>query len=389
MQEEIKQNIVKYLEKKTGLDMNKVHVNILLEREDGLNNYNYHVRLTYLDVDRAEVDLFYKKYGEISQSIGHHIERQIVELFSQKRICPFAYVNEDTYRIEEYLTDLKTVPLVPKPDPVIVENTFKILCEYSLLANICHYNINETTHDVRMNSITEGRPVEVDKNFYQISLESMLPQAQTKFEEFSHSFHEYYDKNDPKNEELYKDFDLLENFVKNYTKIFTEAFPQEGFFILAHNDLHGFNILVKDEQKNIFIIDNEYACYNLIGLDVANYFNENSYHFTDGGYFFEEEAIDADYYFENYLKFIDLFIKANEDWCVKTSEGQEYMRKISSKKYYCNLHVITNLFWTVYCIIALDFDKEFIDHKLFSFRYGCDRLKYARKMKEIGNNSSL
>lgn len=114
MQEEIKQCIFKYLSKKTGLNMDKLHVNILLEREDGLNNYNYHVRLTYLEEDLSEVDLFFKKYGEISQSIGHNIEKQIVEQFSDKRICPFAYVNEDTYRIEEYLTDLKTVPLIPK-----------------------------------------------------------------------------------------------------------------------------------------------------------------------------------------------------------------------------------------------------------------------------------
>ena len=55
---------------------------------------------------------------------------------------------------------------------------------------------------------------------------------------------------------------------------------------------------------------------------------------------------------------------------------------MQSKKYYCKLHTITNVFWFLFCVINLDFENEFSNNKdNHYFQYGYDRLIYAEKMR--------
>jgi choline/ethanolamine kinase len=44
--------------------------------------------------------------------------------------------------------------------------------------------------------------------------------------------------------------------------------------VLSHNDLHSQNMIWRNGDGRLFIIDFDYSCFNYRGFDVANFFNE-------------------------------------------------------------------------------------------------------------------
>ena len=49
-----------------------------------------------------------------------------------------------------------------------------------------------------------------------------------------------------------------------------------GNLIFCHNDLNNTNILFNHEKKTLCLIDYEYADWNFLGFEFANFFNEIS-----------------------------------------------------------------------------------------------------------------
>ena len=130
-------------------------------------------------------------------------------------------------------------------------------------------------------------------------------------------------------------------------------------------------------KKKLIIIDHEYACLGLPGLDLCNYFNENSFYFYDNGnYEFKKEEIDFNYYYEQYQKYCHSFIELNKIWLDK-EENKEFLNLIQTKDYYLSLHSITNIFWFLFCVINLDFEGDIIKKSEHYFEYGYDRLCYS------------
>ena len=174
-------------------------------------------------------------------------------------------------------------------------------------------------------------------------------------------------------------FDL---YMNDYKNIFLSLFPKKGFFVLCHNDCHRWNFLFKDLDTKLMIIDHEYACLGLPGLDLCNYFNENSFYFYENGnYEFKKEEINFEFYFEQYQKYCELFSELNKNW-INNEETKEFMNIIKSKEYYLNLHSITNVFWFLFCVINLNFEDEFKKKCSHYFEYGYDRLYYSELVKK-------
>ena len=76
------------------------------------------------------------------------------------------------------------------------------------------------------------------------------------------------------------------------------------------------------------------------------------------------------------MKYLDEFIKLNNDW-INKDENKEFLKLIKSKNYYLNLHSITNVFWFLFCVINLDFENEIVKKTDHYFEYGYDRLCYS------------
>ena len=171
-------------------------------------------------------------------------------------------------------------------------------------------------------------------------------------------------------------------YMNNYKDKLISLFPKNGFFILCHNDCHRWNFLFKNLETKLLIIDHEYACLSVPGLDLCNYFNENSFYFYENGnYEFKKEEIDLEFYYEQYQKYCELFFELNKNWA-KKEENKEIINEIKSKEYYCNLHSITNVFWFLFCVINLNFEDEFVQKSSHYFQYGFDRLFYSELVKK-------
>lgn len=383
MEDEVKTEIItqikNYLSNSKKIDATNFDVKI--NQIDGMTNKNFHV-IVQNPVDPTQnFNFLYRIYGSVLENIGHETELIIMNYFLSKNLGAEVLVSKENFRIEKYLCNTMQIPLERRYNSDILENIYKILSEYPLISNIYKYNISND-NCLKLFNISENLE---NKNNFEVTIfdyaKKLLVVALKNFEVFKKKFVEYFKVNE-KNEYEEEKLKKFENYLNNYKKIFYDLFPKNGVLVLSHNDCHRWNFLVNDIEKKLFIIDHEYAAFNLPGFDLCNYMNENSFYFDEqGNYKFKEEEIDVDFYYESYLKFCKHFIEKNSDWCNK-SEVKEFLELMQSKKYYCKLHTITNVFWFLFCVINLDFENEFSNNKdNHYFQYGYDRLIYAEKMR--------
>ena len=209
--------------------------------------------------------------------------------------------------------------------------------------------------------------------------EKLLIKAKTNYEIFNNKYTEYFsNKKNELNDDIIKIKSKYDFYMNDYRNIFLSLFPKNGFFILCHNDCHRWNFLYKDLNTKLLIIDH----LGLPGLDLCNYFNENSFYFYENGnYEFKKEEINFEFYFEEYRKYCELFIELNKNW-INNEENKEFKDLIKTKDYYLNLHCVTNVFWFLFCVINLNFENEFIKKCDHYFQYGYDRLLYSELAKK-------
>ena len=87
------------------------------------------------------------------------------------------------------------------------------------------------------------------------------------------------------------------------------------------------------------------------------------------------DKVDFDKTFPYYTKFITDFISSHK-FIEKEECGEEFIKKIKSKKYFIALHNIINLFWFVWSICYVDFQKWEKDHyEEYYIVHGIDRIK--------------
>lgn len=68
----------------------------------------------------------------------------------------------------------------------------------------------------------------------------------------------------PSLEELYKDFNVLYNHLKQ----------TQSPVVFCHNDLLLGNVIYTEEEQKVTFIDYEYAACNFQGFDIGNHFTE-------------------------------------------------------------------------------------------------------------------
>jgi thiamine kinase-like enzyme len=297
-----------------------------------------------------------------------------MEYFAKKNEGPKILFNSKNYRIVEYIKNSSIIPLELRYNEKILKEINNILADYSLISNIYKYAISS---DLKIESFTKYNNSEkkVFPSIFDV-YEKMLEKAKEKYNIFCSKFNEYFSKNEM-DEKIKKMKEKYDYYINDHKKIFMSLFPKKGFFVSCHNDCQRWNFLFKDINSKIMIIDHEYACLCLPGLDLCNYMNENSYYFYDDGrYECKKSEIDFDFYYAQYLKYYEEFIKANNEWITK-EENKEFMELIKTKNYYLNLHSITNLFWSLFNFINLDFESEIIKKCDHSFEYGYDRFCYS------------
>ena len=378
----ILKNIESYIKEKHKSE-NIADFEIKINQIDGMTNKNYQI-IYYNKNDKSKIyEVLYRKYGDILDLCEHDKEIHIINYLSNKKEGPNILYTSSNYRIEEFVKDSKQIPLELRYDKNILEQIINILSNYPFISNIYKYSLNsEFKSELYFNNNIKSEKSYIFLTLFDI-YEKLFVKAKEKYEIFNTKYDEYFSKNNSLLDENIKKMKSKFDFYMNdYKNIFINLFPKKGIFILCHNDCHRWNFLYKESDKKLIIIDHEYSCYALPGLDLSNYFNENSFYFYENGnYEFKKGEINTEFYYEQYQKYINLFIELNKNWTSK-EENKEFVDLIKTKEYYLNLHSITNIFWFLFCVINLNFDDDIINKTGHYFEYGYDRLTYAELVKK-------
>ena len=369
---EINKDIKQYI--KENYSINEENIAIKINQIDGMTNKNFHIIFYDTKEPTKTYDLLYRKYGEVLDSTDHDQELVIMDFFSNKNEGPKVLYKSKNYRIVEYIPNSSIIPLELRYDKKILDEIINILGKYSLISNIYKYSISS---DLNIESFIklDNEEKNVFPSIFNI-YEKMFLKAKEKYNIFNSKFNEYFSKNEL-NDNIKNMKNKIDYYMNDYKKFFISLFPKKGLFIICHNDCQRWNFLFRNIDTNLMVIDHEYATMCLPGLDLCNYMNENSYYFyEDGKYECKKDEINFDFYYEQYLKYYDEFIKLNKNR-INLDENKEFLEFIKTKKYYINLHSITNVFWFLFCVINLDFDNEIVKKSDHYLEYGYDRLSYS------------
>ena len=349
---------------------------------DGMTNKNFQI-IYYNKNDPNKIyEFLYRKYGDILDLSEHDKEIYIINYLSNKNEGPKILFKSENYRVVEFIKDSKIIPLELRYDKKILNDIINILSNYAFISNVYKYSFNT---ELNLKYDLYQKNAENSYNFPSLIniSEKLLIKAKTNYEIFNNKYTEYFsNKKNELNDDIIKIKSKYDFYMNDYRNIFLSLFPKNGFFILCHNDCHRWNFLYKDLNTKLLIIDHEYSCLGLPGLDLCNYFNENSFYFYENGnYEFKKEEINFEFYFEEYRKYCELFIELNKNW-INNEENKEFKDLIKTKDYYLNLHSVTNVFWFLFCVINLNFENEFIKKCDHYFQYGYDRLLYSELAKK-------
>lgn len=381
VKEKIKENIKNYLLNKNGiLKFSEIEV---IREISGMSNKNYQVRVT-IEKPPNQFYFFYRKYGVMSNCLNRGLEQTILEAMSKEKLGPELLYKGKDFCILEFIVDAPELNEDEKYNENILNHIINISVNYSFILHPVQYEILQSEDsNTKLENCFKLTKVNEDsqKNVtYSIANEviRMLPIAQEKFDCFYNDIMEYYKDKSNIPEEEFKRIQKFEKTLKNYVPLFLNSFYyKKGFLVLSHNDMHRWNFLKKDEK--IYIIDHEYACMSLIGMDLANYMNENSFYFAqNGNEVFKKEEIDINYYYKIYLKYLE---KLKKKYDKVNPDLVKFLNEIKSIDYYISLHIVTNTFWFLFTAINLSFDKH--NGKISAMlKYGCDRLEYVEIVKE-------
>jgi len=380
LKKDLQESIELYLKEKYP---NKNYEDFIIKANeiDGMTNKNYQIIYYDKNDPKKIYEILYRKYGNILDLADHDKEIFIINYLSNKKEGPSVLYACPNYRIIEYVKDSNIIPLELRYDKKILNDIINILCNYPFISNIYKYSLTpELKMELYYNNHKDNNNTHKFLSLLDIS-DRLLIKAKGKYELFNKKFNEYFSKNalDDNTKTMKEKYDL---YMNNYKEKLISLFPKNGFFILCHNDCHRWNFLFKNLETKLLIIDHEYACLSIPGLDLCNYFNENSFYFYENGnYEFKKEEIDLEFYYEQYQKYCELFFELNKNWA-KKEENKEIINEIKSKEYYCNLHSITNVFWFLFCVINLNFEDEFVQKSSHYFQYGFDRLFYSELVKK-------
>ena len=374
---EINNDIKQYIKEKYSI--NEENISVKIDQIDGMTNKNFHITFFDTKEPTKTYDLLYRKYGQVLDSADHDPELIIMDFFSNKNEGPKVLYKSPNYRIVEYIQNSSIIPLELRYDKKILNEINIILGKYPLISNIYKYSISS---DLNIESFIkcDNEEKTVFPSIFNI-YEKMLLKAKEKYNIFNTQFNEYFSKNEL-DDNIKNMKNKIDHYMNDYKNIFISLFPKKGLFILCHNDCQRWNFLFRNIDTNLMIIDHEYATMCLPGLDLCNYMNENSYYFyEDGKYECKKDEIDFDFYYQQYLKYYDEFIKLNKER-INIDENKEFLELIKTKKYYINLHSITNVFWFLFCVINLDFENEIVKKTDHYLEYGYDRLSYSELVQK-------
>lgn len=389
MENFIKEKTITYISKDKNIKGKELR--IVTQKLDGMCNSNYLVTIKSKLTGEILSKIVFKKFGEISDCVDHSLETQIIQYLSNYNIGPKLYFEQEDYRMIEYIPDTTNISRENLFDNKILTQIYSIFNIYNLFTYTYKYKIdNNNNISIEPFIIKEKNDLYkknfISKTLYENCVKKIFVKAKSSFDKFYKKFKENNTSSEDKI--ICNIVEKFNYYLDNFKELYNSFYPKEGFFVMCHNDVNRYNFILKKngQEKKLFILDHEYASLNLPGYDMADYFNESNFHFYPK-YNFSFEEIDFDKYFEEYTKYISVFIR-NHNYLNNDEDGQKFLELIQTKNYYLSLHLIINYFWFLCCLVYLDYDKWKKGQN--SFNIAKDLIKFLEfgleKYNEFMNN---
>ena len=402
------EDIVKSYLKKKSINYSNVNVK---KTNEGLSNYIY-----YVIIDN-HLKLFLKIFNN---QIDRKFEEKIITLNAEQGNCAGILDTDcNYYRIEEFLENIKKL----ERKEIHTDRFFEIL-----ISKIINFNFLLSKENKNHNYQQEKDVFGVMQQTF-INAQKSFKNFKCKFEDWK-NINEFYITKDNKSESAPNCFYKLNNIekpfdafdLKNYekiefylaegklTEIFDGIFPKDFLsklrqgsdigltdipLFLSHNDVHLHNFLFKPNfhneginketnlnEENVLLIDYEYACFNVFGFDIVNFFIEGFFNLEFAEYPFYEKLekstknIYDKIYYDKYLKFLNEFSK---EFTIKGIEIDdisklEFIDLFGTYEYYIKICKLASIYWFYTALQFLDFDCNVSKIGFNYVDYSIDRL---------------
>ena len=345
---EDEKNIIKFLNKESLLKDDKYI--IVHEKLMGFSNDNYIINITDKLTGKILKKYVYRKFGKVSSEYNKSLEIKLITYLFNKGIGPNLLYEDKNYRISEFLYDCTNLPLNNLFDEYIINSIIKILITYSSICLL--YNYQFINNKILLNPINnnEINKIKCENIHYNNIMEIFYKKAIESFNIFEKKFYKNIDNN-LKYDSFFK---KISELFRNCQNFYEENIPTEGILTLNHNDCFSLNLMIREKDKKIFLIDNEYAALNFLGYDITYYICESHFDY-ENIYNYTIPKIDIDKCFNDYyMKYINEFESINKD---NLKNFEKIIDEVKNKKYYIKLSLLTNLFLFIYLISGMDYEK--------------------------------
>jgi len=380
---QIQNNIKKYYISTLKVKVPEKYIGVQLKKIGGLSNINYSGIIKDMTTNEKIVQVLYRKFGALAESVNHELETTIINYLAKKGFGPkLLYEVQGDYRISEFLIGTSTIAKEKGLDSKLIDKLCNILNIFTGISYTYKYSTNND--NITLIPVDDGikeKRISISKNQFENCMVDWLQRARVGFKAFTDKFFQKYTKEQKPSE--WKDVELIQYYMDNFKVNFMKNFPAKGFLVLCHNDTHRLNVLVRKKDQKMFLIDQEFSFLNLPGNDMTNYLNECFFNY-EPDYYCNLDKLDFDKTFVFYEKFIDLFIKGHK-FLEKEDGGKEFLKMIKTKKYFIQVTNVINLYWFLWSFCYTDFEAWDKDHHAeYYFEHGVDRLNfYLAGMKAI------
>lgn len=180
--------------------------------------------------------------------------------------------------------------------------------------------------------------------------------------------------------EFKKKLITIEYYVENLEEVFYKCCPNQGIFVLSHNDAHLINIMHTNNIEKVYLFDHEYSCYNFIGFDIANYIIESLFYLANHQHPYyryyrnDLRTLLNDNFFDAYLKFFELNKNKYYNEFKEYPDLEKLLEAAQSKEYYMQVMSLSSIMWSIFAVIYFDFESVWDKSAYDYFSFAIDRL---------------
>ena len=179
---QIQRNIKKYyLSTKKINTLPEKYIGVQLKKIGGLSNVNYSGIIKDMSTNQKIVQVLYRKFGALSESVNHELEVTIINYLAKRGYGPkLLYEVPGDYRISEFLVGTTTIPKEKTFDQKLLDKLYTILNIFTSISYTYKYSINGD--DILLNPVDDDikeKRVDVSKNQYQNCVIDWLERAKS------------------------------------------------------------------------------------------------------------------------------------------------------------------------------------------------------------------